>query len=93
MSPDIDLLNLLSDMPGSSTNYSSLSINQATPDSEHCAVQEDTPLHLEAANPSNVITKPTLRALVKRFAHALRSRFGIGAPDSNKDVVVVMTSG
>ena len=56
-------------------------------------MQEDTPLHLETANLSNVVTKSTLRTLAKRFTHALRSRFGIGAPGPNKDVVVVMTSG
>lgn len=93
MSPNIDLLTLLLGMSGSSVNYSSPSINQATPNSEHRAAQEDTPLHLEAANPSNVVTKSTLRALAERFAHALRSRFGIGASGPNKDVVVVMTSG
>ena len=93
MSPDIDLFTLLSSMLSSLTSYSSPSINQATPDSEHCAVQEDTPLHLEVANLSNVVTKSTLRTLAKCFDHALRSHFGIGAPGPNKDVVVVMTSG
>lgn len=93
MSPNIDLLTLLFGMSGSSVNYSSPSINQATSDSEHSAAQEDMLLHLEAANSSNVVTKSTLRALAECIAHALRSRFGIGPSSPNKDVVVVMTSG
>jgi len=93
MSPNIDLLTLLFSTSGSSVNYSSPSINQATSDSEHCTAQEDTLLHLEAANSSNVVTKSTLRALAEHITHALRSRFGIGPSGPNKDVVVVMTGG
>ncbi|KAF2497044.1 4-coumarate-CoA ligase [Lophium mytilinum] len=62
-------------------------------DSELCAAQEDTPLHLSATNPSIHLTKASLRALVERIAFFLQSRFEVGAQGRNKDVVVVMTSG
>nr|KAK5435891.1 hypothetical protein LTR18_009893 [Exophiala xenobiotica] len=62
-------------------------------DSEHAVAQDDTVLHLEAANPSNKITKSDLRDLVQRIAHGLRDQYGIGANGRNKDVVTVISHG
>jgi acyl-CoA synthetase (AMP-forming)/AMP-acid ligase II len=62
-------------------------------DSEHGVAQDDTVLHLEAANPSNKITKSDLRDLVQRVAHGLRDQYGIGANGRNKDVVTVISHG
>ncbi|KAK7890590.1 hypothetical protein LTR67_007798 [Exophiala xenobiotica] len=62
-------------------------------DSEHGVAQDDTVLHLEAANPSNKITKSDLRDLVQRIAHGLRDQYGIGANGRNKDVVTVISHG
>ncbi|KAL6246832.1 hypothetical protein RBB50_006139 [Rhinocladiella similis] len=62
-------------------------------DSEHSAAQDDTILHLEAANRSNQITKAELRSLVCKIAHGLRHRYGIGAKGPNEDVVTVISYG
>ncbi|KAK5464975.1 hypothetical protein LTS15_001538 [Exophiala xenobiotica] len=62
-------------------------------DSEHGVAQDDTVLHLEAANPSNKITKSGLRDLVQRIAHGLRDQYGIGTNGRNKDVVTVISYG
>ncbi|KIW10605.1 hypothetical protein PV08_11569 [Exophiala spinifera] len=62
-------------------------------DSEHSVAQDDTVLHLEAANPSNQITKAELRSLVRKIAHGLRYQYGIGARGPNKDVVTVISYG
>ncbi|ORY16779.1 4-coumarate-CoA ligase [Clohesyomyces aquaticus] len=62
-------------------------------DSEHCLAQEDTPLHLSAANPAIHLTKATLRVLTERIAHFLRHSLSVGSQGSYKDVVVVCSSG
>ncbi|OAL26604.1 hypothetical protein AYO20_10028 [Fonsecaea nubica] len=62
-------------------------------ESEHCAAQDDTVLHLEAANPSNKITKKQLRNLTERIAHGLRKHYGVGASGPNKDVITVISYG
>lgn len=50
-------------------------------------------MHQEAANPSNKITKSDLRDLVRRIAHGLRHKYGVGANGPNKDVVTVISYG
>lgn len=55
--------------------------------------QEDTPLHIEAANPSNLITKSQARDLTKQVAYSLRHNFGIGKNGPGKDVVLCISSG
>lgn len=55
--------------------------------------EDDTVLHLEAANPSNKMTKSDLRDLTQRIAHGLRHHYGIGANGPNKDVVTVISYG
>lgn len=54
---------------------------------------DDSPLHIEAAQPSNIVTKAQARTNTKRIAHHLRNSFGIGANGSGKDVVVCISSG
>jgi 4-coumarate--CoA ligase len=63
------------------------------PDTEHCVAEEDTPLHLSAANPDIRLTKATLRTLTERIAHFLRHTYSIGARRPYEDVVVVCSSG
>ncbi|KAF2121141.1 4-coumarate-CoA ligase [Lophiotrema nucula] len=62
-------------------------------DTEHCLAEENTPLHLSAANPDIHLTKATLRILAERIAHFLRESLAIGAEGPYKDVVVVCSSG
>ena len=62
-------------------------------DSPESLSEEDTVLHVEAANPANAITKSQCRLLTKRLAHGLRQNYGIGSSGPNKDVVVVISSG
>ncbi|KAF2799867.1 4-coumarate-CoA ligase [Melanomma pulvis-pyrius CBS 109.77] len=62
-------------------------------DSEHSLAQEDTPLHLSAANPDICLTKSTLRALTERIAYFLRHSLSVGARGPYQDVVVVCSSG
>jgi acyl-coenzyme A synthetase/AMP-(fatty) acid ligase len=62
-------------------------------ESPDCGSQEDTPIHIEAANPSNLITKSQARDLTKRVAYGLRQTFGIGRNGPGKDVVVCISSG
>ncbi|KAF2159480.1 hypothetical protein M409DRAFT_30101 [Zasmidium cellare ATCC 36951] len=62
-------------------------------DSEHCAAQEDTVLHIEASNPSNKLTKAALRDLFQQIGHGLRSQYGIGADGPNQHTVTVITYG
>ena len=58
-----------------------------------CGASEDTVIHCEAANPSNVITKARARELTKEVAYSLRHNYGIGADGPGKDVVVCISSG
>ncbi|KAL3425851.1 acyl-coenzyme A synthetase [Phlyctema vagabunda] len=62
-------------------------------DSPDCRSAEDTVVHIEAANPSNGITKSQARDLTRKTAYGLRHRFGIGASGPGKDVVVCISSG
>lgn len=67
--------------------------NSPSPDSEHTAATEATPLHADAANPSNVYTKGEARQHVQRLAHVFRHQHGIGASGPGKDVITVISSG
>ncbi|KAF2750205.1 4-coumarate-CoA ligase [Sporormia fimetaria CBS 119925] len=62
-------------------------------DTEHSLAEDDTPLHLSAANPNIFLTKKTLRALAERISYFLRHSFSVGANGPYKDVVVVCSSG
>ncbi|CAJ2499724.1 Uu.00g025770.m01.CDS01 [Anthostomella pinea] len=62
-------------------------------ESRHCAAVESTPLHAEADDPSNVITKAKARVLTQQIAHFLRSRYAIGKNGPGKDVVVTLSTG
>lgn len=50
-------------------------------------------MHVEAKNPSNSVTKAEAREVVKRVAHVLRNKYGIGAAGPGKDVVLATSSG
>ena len=50
-------------------------------------------IHIEAANPSNAITKAQARDITKQVAYSLRHNYGIGASGPGKDVVVCISSG
>lgn len=55
---------------------------------------ESTVLHVEAAHPSNAVTKAQARTYTQRVAYALRHSFGIAADGvAGRDVVVVISSG
>lgn len=62
-------------------------------ESEHCPTADESPLHIDADNPSKVITKKDLRDITERVAYGLRTNFGIGANGPNKDVVTVISHG
>ncbi|KXJ94061.1 4-coumarate-CoA ligase [Microdochium bolleyi] len=62
-------------------------------DHELALAQDDTVLHVEAANPANRLTKAMQRALVERIAHGLRTHFQVGARGPNEDVVTVISHG
>lgn len=63
------------------------------PDSEHSLSQDDTVLHVDAANPTHILHKSDLRALLERIAHGLRTTYSIGRGGPNKDVVTVISNG
>lgn len=48
---------------------------------------------MEAANPTNSVTKAEARNALKRIAHVFRSRYGIGAAGSGHDVVLSASIG
>lgn len=54
---------------------------------------DSTVLHVEAACPSNFLTKGQARSYTKRIAYHLRKSYGIGAKGPGKDVVVTISSG
>lgn len=62
-------------------------------DSHWCLAHEGTQIHVDAANPSNSVTKAEARTLVKRVAHLLRDRYGIGASGAGRDVVLTVLYG
>ena len=58
-----------------------------------CLAEEDTKIHIEAANPSNNITKAEARDLVQHVAYVLRNEYKIGSSGPGKDVVLTISSG
>lgn len=62
-------------------------------DHEKCAAKEDTPVHVDAANPNLQYTKAEARELLQGVAHILRNQYGIGANGPNQDVVTCLASG
>jgi 4-coumarate--CoA ligase len=58
----------------------------------HCLSQEDTKIHIDAANTANYLTKAHARTLTENFAYSFRNLFGIGANGHSKDVVVGFSS-
>ncbi|CAK3880898.1 4-coumarate- ligase [Lecanosticta acicola] len=62
------------------------------PDSTWSRAKEDTLIHCWAHNQSNGVTKSEARDLVRRVAHVLRHRFGIGKHGAGKDVVLCVAS-
>ncbi|SMY28163.1 unnamed protein product [Zymoseptoria tritici ST99CH_1A5] len=62
-------------------------------DSEHSVAEDSTVLHIEAADPTNKITKAQLRLLVENIAHGLRTQYRIGWNGPNVDTVTVITHG
>ena len=62
-------------------------------DSEWTEAKEDTEIHVEAANADNSITKAEARDVVRRTAHTLRHRYGIGSSGPGQDVIVCTSSG
>ena len=90
--PQLDLLTLLF---GTQTKVEIIIVattNQGA-ESKFADAKEDTKLHVEAANPSNYITKSEARSLVKRLAYVLRHRYGIGASGPGRDIVQVTSCG
>lgn len=49
------------------------------PDSEHSPFPPETPLHVDAKDGSNTLTKGQLSLLARRIAHGLRTNHSIGA--------------
>ena len=64
-----------------------------SPDSHYCAAEENTKIHIEAADSENSITKAEARDLVRQVAYVLRSRFRIGSFGVGQDVVLSTSSG
>ncbi|TGJ83749.1 hypothetical protein E0Z10_g5014 [Xylaria hypoxylon] len=63
-------------------------------DSEHTRCRDELKvIHVDAADPGNHITKSQLRELTERFAHGIRTLYGIGAQGPNEDVVTTITYG
>ncbi|KIY02854.1 uncharacterized protein Z520_01319 [Fonsecaea multimorphosa CBS 102226] len=55
---------------------------------QYALSQEDSKVHIDAANTANYIDKKHARVLTENFAHSLRHIYGIGAAGHSKDVVV-----
>ncbi|KAH7037430.1 uncharacterized protein B0I36DRAFT_402954 [Microdochium trichocladiopsis] len=55
--------------------------------------QDDTVLHVEAANPHNSLTKAKQREVVERIAHGLRTHYAVGSQGPDRDVVTVISHG
>ncbi|KAK7991613.1 hypothetical protein PG988_000407 [Apiospora saccharicola] len=62
-------------------------------DSPYSLAQDDSPVHVEAANPANKLTKADLRRFSEQVAHGLRTHYGIGANGPSRDVVTVIGYG
>lgn len=76
-----------------STAYSSSQSLTQIIDSNHGQAEEDTKIHVDAAEPDNAITKAEARKVTARIAHLLRHRFGIGAAGRGRDVVLTLMYG
>jgi acyl-coenzyme A synthetase/AMP-(fatty) acid ligase len=85
--PQMDILSFLFGTYNPSYLWVSL-LTRLSQESEHSQAQPDTQLHIDAANTANYLTTTTTVDLTEKFAHAFRTRFGIGANGPNKDVVV-----
>lgn len=90
--PQLDLLTWLFGPYPSKITYTTCALTCCT-ESDSCLATEETKIHVEAANPSNYITKAEARDLVKRVAYILRHHFFIGAAGPGKDVVLTTSSG
>ncbi|KAK8068983.1 hypothetical protein PG994_005599 [Apiospora phragmitis] len=64
-----------------------------TQDSEYSLAQDNSVVHVEAANPANRLSKADLRSFSEQVAHGLRTSYGIGANSPNRDVVTVIGYG
>ena len=63
-------------------------------DSDWPLAKDDTKIQIEAANPSNYITKAEARELLKRISYVLRDQCGIGSDGRlGEDVVLTISSG
>ena len=58
-----------------------------------CLAQEESRLHIDAAETSNFLSKAKARELTENFAHIFRNDFGIGKSGHSKDVVVGFSTG
>jgi acyl-CoA synthetase (AMP-forming)/AMP-acid ligase II len=66
----------------------------STIDSDWPLAKDDTKVQIEAANPSNHITKAEARVLLKRTSYVLRHQCGIGSNGRlGEDVVLTISSG
>jgi 4-coumarate--CoA ligase len=78
--------------PSSSVRHRDWSVPNAEclhkADSPLALSQEDTQVHIDAANTSNYLTKAVCRVRLEQLAHALRMNYGVGASGPYKDVVV-----
>ncbi|KAK8115883.1 hypothetical protein PG984_012385 [Apiospora sp. TS-2023a] len=80
--PALDLLTLLF-----------VNLYSATKNPPYSLAQDDSTVHVEAANPANKLTKADLRRFSEQVAHGLRTHYGIGAHGPNRDVVTVIGYG
>jgi 4-coumarate--CoA ligase len=62
-------------------------------DSDHSLADENTPIHISAADPSLIVTVSRARNLTQATSYFLRKHFGIGASGANKDIVSVISTG
>ncbi|KAF8866165.1 acetyl-CoA synthetase-like protein [Acephala macrosclerotiorum] len=76
-----------------SYNFPALDLLSFLFENPECNAKEEAIIHVEAANPSNSITKSQARELTKSIAYSLRHNFGIGKDGPGRDVVVCISSG
>ncbi|KAE9994797.1 hypothetical protein Vi05172_g6132 [Venturia inaequalis] len=62
-------------------------------ETDHCSAKEDTPLHIDASNPSLSLTKSQARDLTKRIGYTLRHNYGIGNTSGKLDYVTCISAG
>jgi acyl-coenzyme A synthetase/AMP-(fatty) acid ligase len=58
-----------------------------------CLAQEESKIHIDAANVNNYVDKARARNLTENFAHTFRNDFDIGKNGHSKDVVVGFSTG